>query len=614
MVKITFHDNCLCERGTTISLYDYAYYNKHYLGNESIIMYDGSDHRNVKEVIDKFSNEFKLCPYENWNQDANKILQEEKCDILYMIKAGEFDGKMADPDICKSVVHCVFHSTNPHGHIYSTIAPWVHHNNGQFPFVPHMINLPDIKGDMRKELGIPEDAIVLGRHGGYEQFDIEFALKTIEEIATNNSNIYFLLVNTKQFCKSLPNIIHLEKIINLDEKVKFINSCDGMMWARSDGEVFSLSQGEFSFKNKPIICMDIGYRGHVQLLKDKAMWYKDSESLKHILLNFKEIKQSKSNWNAYEDYTPEKVMDIFNKVYIDPVIKNNNDNKIFIEKITKKKYNLSEGWENMTINLRNYLENEDIDAYRIKNIIPNIFHWPEKSGQNIKQLELLSKDKTSKFYQTIINNNDYGPTGIYLYKGVQLDRVQQTWSIYNLVEILNLDLDKDEIIFEFGGGTGQMCDVLKDLNFKGKHIVYDLPLIGFLQKHFVEKRKIAINYILDGVELEIINGTNYLPCNQIDSETEIMKMDNINFIATFSLTETDIETHNRFFKYMKNFSRLYIVYSLNQTVTEDYIDNHSYILEIIENIKDTHKYHIRDNYGNGRAFYAVKKTLIDGIK
>jgi len=318
MVKIAFHDNCLCERGTTISVYDYAYYNKHYLGNESIIMFDGRDHRNVKEVIHKFGKEFKLCPYMDWNQDANRILKDEKCDILYMIKAGEFDGKIADPSICKSVIHCVFYATQPHGHVYSTIAPWVHHNNGKFPYVPHMVNLPDIKENLRDELKIPSDAIVLGRHGGYEQFNIDFALKTIEEVAAENPNIYFLLVNTKPFCKNLPNIIHLDKIIDLTEKVKFINSCDGMIWARSDGEVFSCSQGEFSSKNKPIICMNIGYEGHVHLLKDKAMWYKDYSSLKHILLNFNELKNSKSNWNAYENYTPEKVMDIFNDVFIKP--------------------------------------------------------------------------------------------------------------------------------------------------------------------------------------------------------------------------------------------------------------------------------------------------------
>ena len=75
-MKIAFHDNQLCERGTTISLYDYAYFNKYYLGNESVIMYYGSDHRNVPKVINKFSKEFKLLPYENWNNDSNRLLKE----------------------------------------------------------------------------------------------------------------------------------------------------------------------------------------------------------------------------------------------------------------------------------------------------------------------------------------------------------------------------------------------------------------------------------------------------------------------------------------------------------------------------------------------------------
>ena len=323
MVKIAFHDNQLGERGTTVAVFDYAYYNKHILGNESIIMYDGTDKRNVKDVIEKFRKEFKLRPYDNWSKDADRILSEEKCDIIYMLKAGGWDGKMANPSICKTAVHCVFTAGQPHGHVYSVIAPWVSNNNNKFPFVPHMISLPDIKEDMRKELNIPVDAIVLGRHGGYEQFNISFALTTIEEIAQKNKNIYFLLVNTKKFCKDLPNIIHLDKIVNLEKKVKFINTCDGMMWARQGGEVFSLSQGEFCSKNKPIICMDTkvsGGRGHVHLLGDKAMWYHDSDSLKKILLNFKEIKSTKTNWNAYENYTPERVMNIFNETFIKPLI------------------------------------------------------------------------------------------------------------------------------------------------------------------------------------------------------------------------------------------------------------------------------------------------------
>ena len=48
----------------------------------------------------------------------------------------------------------------------------------------------------------------------------------------------------------------------------------------------------------------------------------------------------------------------------------------------------------------------------------------------------------------------------------------------------------DEVIFEFGGGTGQMADVLNNLKFQGKHIIYDLPLMVVLQKYFIDKRNI----------------------------------------------------------------------------------------------------------------------------
>ena len=103
----------------------------------------------------------------------------------------------------------------------------------------------------------------------------------------------------------------------MDEKTEFINTCDAMMWGRSDGEVFSLSQGEFCFKNKPIICTTTThYNGHRYLLKDKAIWYNEA-NLKEILINFNREEMSKLDWNAYKDYTPENVMNIFKKVYID---------------------------------------------------------------------------------------------------------------------------------------------------------------------------------------------------------------------------------------------------------------------------------------------------------
>ena len=71
----------------------------------------------------------------------------------------------------------------------------------------------------------------------------------------------------------MKNIIHLEKIINLENKVKFINTCDAMIHARTEGETFGLSIGEFSIKNKPIITTNSGDCNHLQILKNKCILY-----------------------------------------------------------------------------------------------------------------------------------------------------------------------------------------------------------------------------------------------------------------------------------------------------------------------------------------------------
>ena len=317
MVKIAFHDNCLCERGTTVSLYDYAYYNKHYLGNESIIMYIGNDNRNVPEVLDKFKKEFKLRPYNNWQSEANEILKEEKCDILYMQKAGEWDGKMSN--VCKNIIHCVFNTHYKHGDVYGRISNCFGQN---YPVVNYMVNLPDINTNMRKELHIPDDAIVFGRHGGMTQFNINYVHQVVDKITDEFPKVYFLMVNTDKFCRGKPNIIHHEKIIDLHKKVEFINTCDAMIHARQMGETFGAAVSEFSMRNKPIITCIGSDNEHINILKDKCFIYNDPSSLynifKHIISNINEIRNK--DWNQYKNYTPEKIMDKFNELFIQPCL------------------------------------------------------------------------------------------------------------------------------------------------------------------------------------------------------------------------------------------------------------------------------------------------------
>ena len=313
MVKIAFWDNCLSERGTTVAMYNYAYYNQTILGNESIIMYNLTRKETNSSVVEMCKKHFEVIGVPHFSQ-VDPFLIDKHVDIFYIIKAGEWEGQISR--VCKTVVHCVFNYSQPHGNVYAGVSNWVSGNHRNHPIVPHIVDLPNVSLNMRAELGIPEEATVFGRHGGEGQFDIQYVQQHVYQIAKTCPTIYFLFMNTDVFCPSLPNIIHIGRIVDLQKKVEFINTCDAMLWARSGGETFGLAIAEFSIKNKPVFATKVGDIAHIHLLGDKAVWY-DESTIHDLIVNFNKTEAVSKDWNAYREYSPEKVMSIFKRVFID---------------------------------------------------------------------------------------------------------------------------------------------------------------------------------------------------------------------------------------------------------------------------------------------------------
>ena len=315
MINIAFWSNQLGERGTEIAMYDYAYYNQTILKNKSYIFYEKNNENNNVKVINKFSRYFQIVGVDNFSNVDNYLI-ENNIKTIYIIKSGHNDGRLSN--VAKNIIHCVFTCNEPHGDVYCTVSDWVKNNKrgninaNEILTLPHIVSLPEHNKNMREELNIPFNAKVFGRHGGYNTFNINVVKTAVYEIALNNKDIYFLFLNTEEFCGKLPNIIHLDTIIDLDDKRKFINTCDGMLWARSDGETFGLSIAEFSICNKPIIACKTGDLAHVEILKDKCMWYKNIQELKNLIINFKIDKTV--DYNLYRDYAPEKIMKIFENI------------------------------------------------------------------------------------------------------------------------------------------------------------------------------------------------------------------------------------------------------------------------------------------------------------
>lgn len=310
-MKIGFHDNSLNLRGTSVALFDYAYYNQTILGNESVIFYNRNDMNTNVEVLEKFKRNFDVVSYDNFFE-----IDGYKLDSCYIIKSGERNHQILNNT--KTLVHSVFMQSidQAHGHCYAFVSKWLSDvcSSGSIPFVPHMLNLPDIDINLRGELNIPKDGIVFGRYGGYDTFDIDFVKFSISK-SLKNSSYYFLFMNTEKFIDH-ERVIFLNPSVSLEYKAKFINTCDAMIHARYQGESFGIAVLEFATRGKQIITYG-GSReqSHIQYLKANCHIYNNEDDLDRIFSNFDAINKFNTAY-LIDEFSPKNVMKKFDEVFL----------------------------------------------------------------------------------------------------------------------------------------------------------------------------------------------------------------------------------------------------------------------------------------------------------
>ena len=323
--KVGFFVRHFTERGTEVAIYNYAHYNETILRNKSYIICftpkAQGKHRLLTERTSfcKFNERFEVIEINDISEMKEAI---KTFGITHFFTRSH--GKANTEDFyelnnkniwhnCKTIYQCVFYTTEPQGDVYCSIGSYLNdkHKTNISVLPGHMVIPPSTTQSLRKSLNIPERCIVVGRYGGHGTFNIDFVHSVVYNFAKSNPNVYFIFMNTKKFCDELPNIIHLPKVLDVNEKTKFINTCDAMLHARNNGETFGAAVAEFSSCNKPVITFKGGNKEHLYILGEKAITYKDAEELFYIFNNVSTIINSRKDWNAYAEYTPEKIMKRF---------------------------------------------------------------------------------------------------------------------------------------------------------------------------------------------------------------------------------------------------------------------------------------------------------------
>jgi len=195
-MRIGFQAGTLNERGMSVALHDYAIGAQEHLGHEAVVFY--SPAKSTPSVVEKFGRSLRLVPVPP-GDDPRRVSEPLRLDFCYYIR----EGRLGPLDIAarRSGVHAVFRHFEPHGDVYAYVSDWLADwmSGGKAPAVPHMVTLPKPDGDLRERLGIPRDAFVVGRYGGFDQFNLPLAHEAVGEALARRPDLHFLFVNTEEF-------------------------------------------------------------------------------------------------------------------------------------------------------------------------------------------------------------------------------------------------------------------------------------------------------------------------------------------------------------------------------------------------------------------------------
>jgi hypothetical protein len=313
-MRILFDAGVVNERGMSVAIFDYARHAEELLGHEVIIAHQ-PEPLSDPQVLARFKQRF-TCIETGGHLAA--IARQERADTLYRLISGD-EPPIATPDVWQCN-HVVFHHDRPQGDVYAYISEWLsdYMSAGIRPFVPHIVALPEPRDNLRRHWNIPDEAYVIGRHGGYDQFNLPFLRPVIERILNERNDLWFVFLNTRKTVDH-PRVIYLPPVSGAQARADFVASCDAMLHGRKLGESFGLAMAEFLYFDKPVICWTLGIdQNHVALQPDPSLLYFSASDLLAILRRVGHGMSHRRHRDFRSRFSPGMVMAQFSDVFLSP--------------------------------------------------------------------------------------------------------------------------------------------------------------------------------------------------------------------------------------------------------------------------------------------------------
>jgi len=316
-MRVAFHNPNVSIRGTFAAMVDYAEMTRSRLGHDSRLFLNRALALAHQAELPVLTQGLPISLYDT-REELGQGVRDFGADFFYEICPGTFHSL---PRVsCPVGIHVVF----PHGEFFGDrlryISPWLSRVMTRQPdrFVPFWVRRYESRSTLRTDLGIPEDARVFGRHGGWDTFNIPFVHRVVRAHARRHPEDHFVFLNTQPITgtEGEKNIHYLPPTVEPEAKARFLATCDAMLHARWHGETFGAAVAEFAVLGKPVLTYaNSRERAHLELLGAGGRKYRNEQELEHWLRTFERGGRVETGFEPYTD--PERVILMFAKQFLE---------------------------------------------------------------------------------------------------------------------------------------------------------------------------------------------------------------------------------------------------------------------------------------------------------
>ena len=209
-----------------------------------------------------------------------------------------------------------------------------------------------------------------------------------------------------------------------------------------------------------------------------------------------------------------------------------------------------------------------------ENIIQKIF-FVHNRVYILLMLFRIIFNKNKLYKKLLLEDNIGNPVRYFLYPSSSGNRIREVFHLLNFQDFSKISLNKINIIFEFGGGYGNMARLFYKINKNINYKIFDTFHVNLLQYYYLRMLKIPLSF-------NELNNKNISLNYNISKYKSFSKTDKKLFIANWSLSESPLKLRKIIMKKIINFDYILISY---QEKFEN-INNHLYFSKIAKNFNN----------------------------